>query len=100
MNIIDEFMIKIDNIRFLNIDECYQNRQYIKENFQKLNDNEKEMYKWYFFYQLCLLKNPLKSLMWDYLHTDNYKVSIELNYEYAKFCERRNNLKFDKNDNM
>ena len=57
--------------------------------------DEREIYKWYFFYQLCMLKwrsqdrKYIKDAFWDYLH-DNEKDS-EINRLYLEFCIYRDN---------
>lgn len=86
-----EFMMAIDDIRFDNIDELFVKKAYIKEKYNKLSFDMKELYKWYFFYQLCLLKNPLKSAMWDYIN--GFDVGSKLNDEYILFCEKRDKLR-------
>lgn len=86
-----EFMTLIEDIRFENIDELFVKKAYIREKFSKLNLDMKELYKWYFFYQLCILKNPLKSVMWDYLN--GFDVGSRLNDAYILFCEKRDKLR-------
>lgn len=86
-----EFMIKIKDMRFLNADDFYVKKAIIKEKYKKLDYDDKEMYKWYFFYQLCMLKNPLKTLFWNYLNSKNDN-SKKLNEEYIKFCEKRDKI--------
>lgn len=87
----NEFMIKIQDMRFLNADDFYVKKAIIKEKYKNLDYDSKEMYKWYFFYQLCMLKNPLKTLFWNYLN--NKKDHTEkMNEEYIKFCEKRDKI--------
>lgn len=87
----DEFMEKTKDMRFLNADDFYVKKAIIKEKYKKLDYNSKEMYKWYFFYQLCLLKNPLKSMFWSYLNNKHDKCD-KMNEEYIKFCEKRDKI--------
>ena len=84
----NEFMIKIVDMQFVNADDLYVKKAIIKEKYKQLNYEEKEMYKWYFFYQLCILKNPLKTLFWNYINSKSDKTK-KLNEEYIKFCEIR-----------
>lgn len=86
----DEFMEYIKEMRFMNIDELFIKKNMVRDKFGDLNDNYREMYKWYFFYELCLLKNPLKSLMWDYVCGRD--VLNELNIEYINFCNKRDKI--------
>ncbi len=86
----DEFMEYIKEMRFMNIDELFVKKNIVRDKFNDLNDNYREMYKWYFFYELCLLKNPLKSLMWDYVCGRD--VLNELNIEYINFCNKRDKI--------
>lgn len=93
----NEFLDKINDIRFLGVDEFYVKKAYIKRKFEKMEHDDRELYKWYFFYQLCLLKNPLKSLCWDYLEG---KCNIDdLTKEYINFCDRRDRICYAKFDN-
>lgn len=86
-----EFMLAIEDIRFDNIDELFVRKAYIKDKYLSMKQDMKELYKWYYFYQLCLLKNPLKSAMWDYLN--GFDVGTKLNDEYILFCEKRDKLR-------
>lgn len=89
-----EFLNIIDSIRFTTVDEFFENKEKLRKNYEKLDIEYKELYKWYFFYQLCLLKNPLKSMMWDYLHYNEHikdNVSL-LDLEYIRFCDDRSNM--------
>jgi hypothetical protein len=85
-----EFLVLIDDIRFENIDDLFIKKAYVREKYLKMSHNLRELYKWYFFYQLCLLKNPLKSAMWDYLN--NMDIGNKLNEEYINFCNKRDKL--------
>lgn len=88
--IIEEFMLRIKDMRFETVDELFIKKNKIRSKFETLDIDSKEIYKWYFFFQLCLLKNPLKALMWDYIcGRDNL---LELNHEYILFCNRRDRI--------
>lgn len=86
----EEFLKQVNNIRFISIDEIYENRFFAKENYEKISDENKELYKWYFFYQLSILKNPLKRMMWDFINGECENYMLE--NEYLKFCDNRNCL--------
>lgn len=92
-NVLDKFMLKIDNIRFETIDDLYFRRVIIRELYNKLEYNERQVYKWYFFYQLCLLKNPLKKTAWEYINGEN--VEIEFATQYGEFLVKRNKVMLD-----
>jgi hypothetical protein len=85
-----EILEKMKEARFTTTDELYSKKDEIREVVQKYDNDTLEIYKWYFFYQLCLLKNPLKELLWNYLIKD--KISImekaNLSIEYQKYKER------------
>ena len=82
-----EFLEKIKDIRFTEVDEFYKRKDEIKEKYQELDNETKEIYKWYFYFQLCLLKNPLKEMLWTFLNMncDIYFIA-EMSNEYRLFC--------------
>ena len=84
----EEIYMQISKAMFKNADELYKEKERIREEYQKLDCTaKKEIYKWWFFFYLSQLKNPLKELLWDFL---NYKcVDARLDKEYIKFCEKR-----------
>lgn len=92
-------MEDIQECRFLNIDDFYVKREHIKKYYNTLDDATKEVYKWYFFYQICIIKDPLRSLAWEYVN--GYSIEPFLIQAYDEFCEKRNKLinrnKFDNN---
>ena len=92
----DDIYNEIRKAMFKNVDELYRNRKKIRKEYQNLEEYaKKEVYKWWFFFYLCHLKNPLKELLWDYLNNrGNEQV---LANEYKNFCENfllNNKLKF------
>ena len=89
-NVLDNFMLKIDHITFENIDDLYSRRNNIRNDYASLNFNEKQIYKWYFFYQLCLLKNPLKKIAWEYVNGADR--DIEFYNCYKDFLIKRNKI--------
>ena len=88
-----EFLEKIKDIRFTEVDEFYKRKDEIKEKYQELDNETKEIYKWYFYFQLCLLKNPLKEMLWTFLNMncDIYFIA-EMSNEYRLFCRKRNQM--------
>lgn len=88
-----EFLEKIKDIRFTEVDEFYKRKDEIKEKYQELDNETKEIYKWYFYFQLCLLKNPLKEMLWTFLNMncDIYFIA-EMSNEYRLFCRKRNKM--------
>ena len=93
-----EFLEKIKDIRFTEVDEFYKRKDEIKEKYQELDNETKEIYKWYFYFQLCLLKNPLKEMLWTFLNMncDIYFIA-EMSNEYRLFCRKRNKM-YESND--
>ena len=85
-----EFIIKTMEMRFLDLDEFMRRRKTIREKYKELNQDEREVYKWYFFYQLCMLREPLKTLTWEY--TIGMNVDNRLKEEYNKFLEKKRKL--------
>ena len=85
-----EIMEKIGLITFITIDEVYENRQKFRDIFLRLDQEAQEIYKWYFYHQLCLLSQKqyeLKDLMWLYLCGEN--VELDLHHEYRKYIEKK-----------
>ena len=86
----DILMAKFENMRFLGLDDLFIKKKIIKKAYDELNFSEKEIYKWYYFYQLCMVrwrnkdKISIKDAFWDYF---NDKASPELiNSLYLDFC--------------
>lgn len=86
----EEILERIKKARFITTDEVYANREEIRKVVQLYDLDTLEVYKWYFFFQLCLLKNPLKSMLWDYLVKEHITLDDELNLakEYRNYKER------------
>ena len=81
----------VENIRqieFSTIEELYEKKEEIRDKYQALDYNTRRIYKWYYFYQLCLLDYELKSLMWDYICgiTD---VDLHLRLAYMDFKRKK-----------
>lgn len=92
-----KFMEEIKGIRFGSIDEIYERKDEIRKRYQELEKENKEIYKWYYFYQLSLIKRvELKRLLWYYINNseeENKEIRIELSNEYKKLKEDRIRMK-------
>lgn len=86
-----EILGVIAELEFIDTDECYQCKDYLRGKYALLSRDEKKVYKWYFFYQLCILKYPLKNALWCYIVGEDNLEKVE--EEYKKFCEHRENIK-------
>ena len=86
----EEFLELIEDIRFTTVDDFYKRKEYIKIRYFELNRSTREVYKWYFYFQFCLLKNPLKELLWNYINEEK-NITLEKNLEnsYNNFCKKR-----------
>lgn len=88
-----EFLEQIKDIRFTEVDEFYKRKEEIREKYQELDDGIKEIYKWYFYFQFCLLKNPLKEMFWTYLNINcDIYFMADMSHEYRLFCKKRNKI--------
>lgn len=88
-----EFLEQIKDIRFTEVDEFYKRKDEIKEKYQELDNETKEIYKWYFYFQFCLLKNPLKEMFWTFLNMNCDIYFLEnMSNEYRLFCRKRNKM--------
>lgn len=83
----EEILERIRDARFTTTDEIYAKRVEIREIVQSYDYDTQEIYKWYFFFQLCILKNPLKTLLWNYVikETINKKDEEKLTLEYCAY---------------
>ena len=92
----DEFLELISDIRFVEVDDFYNRKEYIKIKYQELDLNMQEIYKWYFYFQFCLLKNPLKEMLWTYLNqSEDKSFNLELEHRYKLFCMGRKKQKLE-----
>lgn len=82
---------ELRGIMFEGIDDAYERREDIRKGYTELEYEERQVYKWYFFYQLCLLRNPLKRYMWEYICKE--REEEELKEEYERFCTKREKTK-------
>lgn len=96
----NEFYKSVQEIMFKDVDDLYSRKMEIREKYALLDYPTKQIYKWFFYYQLCLLKNPLKRLLWDFINgSKELSMQLELPHEYKKFCDKRkriyNSIEFD-----
>lgn len=93
--LMDVFMQEISEIRFNDIDDYFRKKEVIKEKLQTLDVNSKQIYKWYFYHQLCMLgqkQYEFRDLMWRYVIGEN--VLLDLMLCYRLFCEKRNKIDY------
>lgn len=88
-------------LAFIGVDDLYRNIKQVRIGYLSLEKGVQNVYKWYFFYQLCIAKDVgLKSAMWTFINCsdeasdNNYAQVVE---KYTLFDERRNNLFKSKN---
>lgn len=84
-------------IVFLDVDDLFRRIKDIRQGYLSLEKGVQRVYKWYFFYQLCLLKKAdnLKGSMWSYLNSldENCEfVFLQVLVDYEYFNELRNSL--------
>lgn len=88
----------IDSIRgieFDSVEGLFDRKDEIRSKFQKMDKNTQRIYKWYFFYQLCLLDYELKSLLWDYLcGIEGCELPLKLAYMDFKKKKEKYHLKY------
>ena len=88
-----EFYDSVQGLMFKDVDDLYARKMEIREKYASLDYPTKQIYKWFFYYQLCLLRNPLKRLLWDFINgSKELSTQLELPHEYRKFCEKRNRI--------
>lgn len=78
----------IKGLEFDSVEGLFDRKDEIKSKFQKMDKNTQRIYKWYFFYQLCLLDYELKSLLWDYI-CDIKGCELHLKIEYMNFLAKK-----------
>lgn len=88
-----EFYDSVQGLMFKDVDDLYARKMEIREKYAQLDYPTKQIYKWFFYYQLCLLRNPLKRLLWDFINgSKELAIQLELPQEYRKFCKKRNRI--------
>lgn len=85
----------IKEIEFDSVEGLFDRKDEIRSKFQKMDKNTQRIYKWYFFYQLCLLDYELKSLLWDYLcGIEGCELPLRLAYMDFKKKKEKYHLKY------
>lgn len=88
LDYVDSFLEEIVGVDFFDMEDLFKNRELIRKNYQSLTKDYKRVYKWYFYFKLCLIKNPLKDLMWSYIVGCDGSES-ELISEYIGFISKK-----------
>ena len=89
-----EIMENIGIISFVSVDEIYNMKDKAREIYADLSMDAKEVYKWYYYHQLCILstrKSKLKDYMWLYICGKPIDGN-KLEEEYEKFCNKRSKI--------
>lgn len=84
-----EIMENIGEIRFTSFQEAYDMKDKIREKYAELSLDAKEVYKWYYSYQLCFMTNKkmcLKDYLWSYI-VGHDNIDKKLKEEYNKFSK-------------
>lgn len=84
----ERFLKNIVGVDFFDMEDLFKNRRLIRRNYGRLSTDYKRVYKWYFYFKLCLIKNPLKDLMWSYIAGCN-GFEDELISEYLGFISKK-----------
>lgn len=83
----------INDMLFLTPNDLYNKIDDIKQRYYELDKDYKNIYKWFFFYQLCLLKdtkdNPVKSNLWSYINGVISKDTLNLSYFQFVRCQKK-----------
>ena len=87
----EQFLEDIVGVDFFDIEDLFKNRKLIRRNYESLTKDYKRVYKWYFYFKLCLIKNPLKDLMWSYIVGCDGSES-ELISEYLGFISKKRTI--------
>lgn len=85
--LIHEFMCKIEDMKFFGIEDLYPKKEEVRNNFEMLRDDEKYVYKWFYFFQTCHLNSRIKENMWSYITGMISKEKIEK--EYKLYCDKK-----------
>ena len=88
--LIREFMQKIGDMKFFGIEELFLKKEYVRDKFRELKDDEKYVYKWFYFFQTCHLNGRIKENMWSYITGVIPQEKIEKEYEL--YCQKREEL--------
>lgn len=85
-----EFYNAVQTAKFLDVDDLYKRKEEISDIFNTFDLETKKIYKWYFFCELSLIKEPLKSLLWDYIiGIREIRIILDLSLEYRRLLNNR-----------
>lgn len=96
-----DFMDKIKEISFTSFQEIYDMKSKAKKIYASFDSETKEIYKWYYYHQLCLMTNKkmcLKDCLWLYIvGKDNILKKLEEEYDKFNLKVTKMKNKYDKN---
>lgn len=91
----EEEIKEIEGMLFETIEEFYERREEIRNRYKEKEYKEKIIYKWYFFYQVCVLSYKMKSVMWDYVcDIEGSEEKLEQYYKIFKIKKENHHLKY------
>ena len=89
------FFQEIEEMLFATIEEFYEKKDLIRKKYKELDCKEARVYKWYFFYQVCVVDYKFKSAMWDYVCCiGGSEEKLEHFYEIFKIKKENYHLKY------
>lgn len=90
-------LVPIQDMFFDNIHDLYIKCGYIRDKISTLDRDYKDIYKWYYFTKLSLLResdhNPIKSTFWEYINSSEYVNKNMVTATYLTFCRMQRKLK-------
>lgn len=90
-----EIMEKIGKISFVSFDEIYEMRDLARKAYSLFDQDTREVYKWYYYHQLCIMKcskkEPLKDYLWLYISGINNLTKLKK--EYDKFYKKNKKIR-------
>lgn len=91
----EEIVQSLNDMEFQTVEELFEKKEEIRRKYQEKDKNVQRIYKWYYFYQLCLLDYELKSLMWDYIcGIEGCELPLRLAYLDFKRKKEKYHLKY------
>lgn len=90
-----EIMQNISDATFQSFEQIYQKKEEVREMYKKFDYDTKNIYKWYYYHQLCLMKcskkEPLKDFLWLYISGVNNLGMLKK--EYNKFYKKNKKIR-------
>jgi hypothetical protein len=86
---------ELDDIMFEDVVDAYRMRDEIRNRYQSKDLVVRQVYKWYFFCELSIVNEGLKSLLWSYISNEEISLEIRVNLtiRYKEFIDRQSKLK-------